>query len=314
MINANPTKEERAAINGGVGIKKNGIKKSYSYYPGCSTVAANKAYHVSTMSVARVLGIELEELDDWNCCGATAYVSINEKRSFVLSARNLALAEKTGKDLVAICSGCYLALRKASKYIADYPELKEDVAAALATGGMSYDGTTNVRHFLDVVVNDLGEQVVRDCVTRKLEGLKIAPYYGCQIGRPFGEIDDAENPQMMDHLIGWLGGEAVPFPLKSKCCGGLMMTTEEKIGQELTGKILKNAKDGGADCIITACPLCQMNLEGYQKKISKAMGTDCSIPVLYFTQLAGVAFGLKPKELALKDSLTPVRQLMNAFA
>lgn len=284
--------------------------KSYSYYPGCSTRSANRAYDISTRSVAGTLGIELEELDDWNCCGATAYVAIHEKRSFVLSARNLAIAEKTGKDLVAICSGCYLALRKASKYIAENSKIKADVTKALAAGDMTYNGTIGVRHFLDVVVTEIGEQAVRDCVSRKLEGLKVAPYYGCQIGRPFGEIDDPEDPQMMDDLIGWLGGEATPFPLKAKCCGGLMMTTQADIGQELTGKILQNAKDGGADCIITACPLCQMNLEGYQQTVGKAMGTDCSIPVLYFTQLMGVAFGLSPGDLALKDSLTPVEALM----
>jgi len=283
--------------------------KSYSYYPGCSTRSANRAYDISTRSVAETLGIELEELDDWNCCGATAYVAIHEKRSFVLSARNLALAEKTGKDLVAICNGCYLALRKASKYISDDPKLRGDVTKALAAGDMSYEGTVGVKHFLDVVVNDVGEQAVRQCVTRPMEGLKVAAYYGCQIGRPFGEIDDPEDPRMMDDLIGWLGGEAVRFPLKAKCCGGLMMTTQEDIGRKLTGKILKNARDGGADCIITACPLCQMNLEGYQKTVGEAMGMDCSIPVLYFTQLMGVAFGIKPRKLALKDSLTPVEAL-----
>jgi heterodisulfide reductase subunit B2 len=290
-------------------ISTNDNIKSYSYYPGCSTRSANRAYDISTRSIANSLGIELEELDDWNCCGATAYVAIHEKRSFVLSARNLAIAEKTGKDLVAICNGCYLALRKASKYINENPKLKGSVTKALAAGGMSYEGTVGVRHFLDVVVNDLGAQAVQECVSRNLEGLKVAPYYGCQIGRPFGEIDDPEDPRMMDDLIGWLGGQAVNFPLKAKCCGGLMMTTQEKIGRELTGKILKNALDGGADCIITACPLCQMNLEGYQKTVSKAMGIDCRIPVLYFTQLMGVAFGLGSRELALKDSLTPVEAL-----
>ena len=215
-------------------IATNDNKKSYSYYPGCSTRSANRAYDISTRSVSEALGIELEELDDWNCCGATAYVAIHEKRSFVLSARNLAIAEKTGKDLVAICNGCYLALRKTSKYISENPKLRDDVTKALAAGGMSYEGTIGVRHFLDVVVNDLGEQSVRQCVSRKLEGLKVAPYYGCQIGRPFEEIDDSEDPQMMDKLIGWLGGQAVEFPLKAKCCGGLMMTTQVKIGQELS--------------------------------------------------------------------------------
>ncbi len=141
--------------------------KRFSYCPGCSTGSANRAYDISTRSIAETLGIELEELDDWNCCGATAYVAIHEKRSFVLSARNLALAEKTGKDLVAICNGCYLALRKASKYISEDPKLQADVTRALAAGDMSYNGTVAVRHFLDVIVKDIGQQAVDQCVTRK---------------------------------------------------------------------------------------------------------------------------------------------------
>lgn len=285
-------------------------KTSFSYYPGCSTRSANRAYDISTRSVADELGIDLVELDDWNCCGATAYVAVHEKRSFVLSARNLALAEKEGRDLVAICNGCYLVLRKTNKYMSEDPKLNADITRALAAGDMSYGGTVRVRHFLDVVVNDIGEEGVRQCVSQPLAGLKVAPYYGCQIGRPFGEIDDAEDPQMMDKLIGWLGGEAVHFPLKAKCCGGLMMTTQVDIGRKLTGKVLKNAKDGGAGCIITACPLCQMNLEGYQNAVSGAMGANCELPVLYFTQLMGAAFGLSPRDLALKDSLTPVEAML----
>jgi len=284
-------------------------KMSFAYYPGCSTRSANKAYDLSTRNVAETLGIELEELDDWNCCGATAYIAINEKRSFVLSARNLALAEKLGKDVVAICNGCYLALRKASKYIAENPALRADIDRALAAGDMTYAGQTNVRHFLDVVVTDLGEEAVVKCVSHPLKGLKVAPYYGCQIGRPFAEIDDAEDPQMLNKLIGWLGSEAADFPLKAKCCGGMMMTTRAEIGRELTGKILRAAIDSGADCIITACPLCQMNLEGYQAAVSKAMGADLKIPILYFTQLMGVAFGLSSADLGLKDSFMPLETL-----
>lgn len=283
---------------------------SFSYFPGCSAMSANRAYDISARSVADALGMGLVELDDWNCCGATAYVSISEKRSFVLSARNLALAEKTGKDVVAICNACYLVLRKTNKYMAENPKLRGEIAKALAAGGMSYGGGVKVRHFLDVVVTDLGEEAVRRCVKRPLAGLKVAPYYGCQIGRPFAEIDDAEDPQMMDRLIGWLGAEATKFPLKAKCCGGLMMTTQAEIGRELTGKVLKNAIDGGADCVATACPLCQMNLEAYQAAVSKAMGTDCQIPVLYFTQLMGAAFGLSSDDLALKDSFTPVEAVL----
>jgi len=285
---------------------------AYSYFPGCSLTGSNSAYDVSTRSVADALGLSLVELDDWNCCGATAYMADHEKRSLVLSARNLAIAEKAGKDkdLVAACSGCYLVLKKTNKYMAENAEVRADVQEALAAGEMSYEGNVRVRHFLDVVVNDVGESAVRDRVSHRLTGLKVASYYGCQITRPFADIDDADDPQIMDELAGWLGGEPVQFPLKSKCCGGMMMTTQADLGRELSGKVLKNAKDMGADCIITACPLCQLNLEAYQHAIGKAIGADCEIPVLYFTQLMGVAFGLSSKQLALKDSLTPVEAML----
>ncbi len=284
--------------------------KAFSYFPGCSVMTTNKAYDTSTRSVAGALGMDLEELDDWNCCGATAYMAIHEKKSFLLCARNLALAERLGKDLVTVCNGCYLIMRKTSKYMAENPELNDEIQKALAAGGMSYNNTVNVRHFLDVIVNDIGQEDVKEAVTRPLKGLKIAPYYGCQISRPFGEIDDPEDPQMLDKLIDWLGGEAVPFPLKAKCCGGMMMTTQPEIGQELSGKILKHARRTKADCIITACPLCQINLEAYQKQIGKISGSDCEIPVLYFTQLMGVALGLNDNELAISDSITDVKGML----
>ena len=283
----------------------------YTYYPGCSQMITNKAYNISTRSVARVLGLEMAELDDWNCCGATAYMAIDKKRAFVLSARNLALAEKTGRDeIVTSCNGCYLTLNKVNTHLAEEPELLAQVQQALQAGGMSYKGTVRVRHFLDIVVNDLGEAVIAEHVKRPLTGLKVASYYGCQITRPFGLIDDEEFPEIMDKLAGWLGAEPVFFPLKAKCCGGLMMTTQPEIGRKLTGKILKSAKEQGADCIITCCPLCQMNLEAYQAHVGAAIGYDCTIPVLYFTQLMGHAFGLKGRELALKDSLTPVAGML----
>jgi heterodisulfide reductase subunit B len=260
--------------------------------------------------VAGVLGIVLVELDDWNCCGATAYLPIREKRSFVLSARNLAIAEKDGRELATICNACYVVLRKTDKYMADDPKLRGEIRRALQAGGMDYEGTVRVRHFLDIVVNDLGEEAVRGHVVRDLSGLKVACYSGCQLSRPFEDLDDPEYPELMERLVGWLGAEVVPFPMSAKCCGGLAMTTHPETGQVLTGKILKAAKDRGAECVATCCPLCQINLEGYQAQVGAFMGADCEIPVLYFTQLMGTAFGLRPKELALKDSLTPVKDLL----
>jgi heterodisulfide reductase subunit B len=281
-------------------------RRAYSYFPGCSVSATNRAYDISTRSVARALSIELSELDDWNCCGATAYLPIREKRSFVLSARNLAIAEKQGGPLATVCNACYVVLRKTNKYLAEDPSLRADITKALKAGGMEYSGNVPVRHFLDIVVNDVGEETIRRRVHRDLSALKVACYCGCQLTRPFEDLDDPEYPKMMDRLADWLEADVVAFPMTAKCCGGLAMTTRPDVGQLLTGKILKAAKDRGADCVVTACPLCQINLEAYQEKVGNAVGADCHIPVLYFTQLMGYAFGLGAKELALSDSLTPV--------
>jgi heterodisulfide reductase subunit B len=175
---------------------------------------------------------------------------------------------------------------------------------------MHYDGTVRVRHFLDIVVNDVGEEVVRKHVKRDLSALRVACYSGCQFSRPFQDLDHPEFPALMDRLCGWLGAAVVPFPLAAKCCGGMSMTTRPEIGRVLSGKILRVAKQRDADCIATACPLCQINLEAYQDKLSETAKADCHVPVLYFTQLLGIAFGLSGRQLALKDSLTPVEELV----
>ncbi|RKY21783.1 MAG: disulfide reductase [Planctomycetota bacterium] len=281
-------------------------ERKYSYYPGCSLMVTNRSYDISTRNVAAVLGIEMAEIEDWNCCGATAYYPVREKRSYVLSARNLSIAERNSTDLITVCSGCYAVLKKTDKYLSEDEELREEIRAALREGGMDYEGKVKVRHFLEVLTKDLGEEAVRRHVVNSLDGMKVAPYYGCLFGRPFGGRDEFEFPEAMDDLIRWLGGEPAPFPLKSKCCGGMLMTTQPDMALNMTGKILRNAKSCGAVCIATCCPLCQINLEGYQGKVSKRMGSDCSIPVVYFTQLMGYAFGLDAEQLALKDCLTDV--------
>jgi len=235
-------------------------------------------------------------------------LSLDEKQALVLSARNLAITENLygngGGDLATICNGCYVALRKANQYLGSDEKLHTFIRSALKAGGMDYTGTVKVRHLLDIIVNDIGEDVVRTHVKKPLEGLKVAAYSGCQLGRPFVDVEDPEFPTMMDTLLGWLGAEIVNFPYKAKCCGGMIMTTQRDVGLRLTGAVLQNAKINGADCVATACPLCQINLEGYQSDAGSAIKGDCDIPVLYFTQLMGIAFGLEEKKLALKDNLT----------
>ena len=191
----------------------NTSSQAYSYYPGCSLTATNRAYDVSARSVARVLGIGLLELDDWNCCGATAYMPIREKRAFVLSARNLAIAEKEGRELVTICNACYVVLRKTNKYMAGNPGLRDEIRDALRAGGMDYTGSVRVRHLLDIVVNELGEEVIKRHVKRDLSGLRVACYSGCQFTRPFDDVDHPEFPEAMNRLLRWLGAEPVAFPM-----------------------------------------------------------------------------------------------------
>jgi heterodisulfide reductase subunit B len=275
----------------------------YSYYPGCSLERNAIAYHQSTMAVAAPLGLELVEIDDWNCCGATEYFSIELLPAFALIGRNLALAasqNRNGGQVVAPCSACYLNLLKTNHYMSESAELADKVNTALGAGGLHYEpGSLKVRHMLDIIVNDVGYEAVAQKVTRPLYNLRIAPYYGCLIVRPGYEnpFDDPEYPTTLDKLMQTLGAEVVDFPLKAHCCGGHMTQISEGVALEMIRRLLKNAADYEADMIVTLCPMCQLNLDAYQDSVNKRFGTDYHIPILYFTQLMGLAFGMRPVEL-----------------
>ena len=282
----------------------------FSYYPGCSVEGMNKAYDKATRVVCEALDINLTELTDWNCYGATSYMAINEQRAHLLSARNLALAEKEKRDLVVVCPACLTTLTKTNRYMGEDPKLRRAVNAALGVTGMQYQGGARVRHLLEVIVNEVGEGKVKARTKKPLTNLMVAPYYGCQLTRPFGEIDDKEFPMMLDKLLSWLGAKPVDFPLKTKCCGGMLMMTNEDVALGLTRNILEAAKQNGAECIATLCPLCHINLEAYQGNVNNLFGTDFKIPILYFTQLLGLAFGFSRKSLGVDDELTPSKQLL----
>jgi len=282
----------------------------FSYYPGCSVEGMNKAYDKSTQLVCKTLDIDLAELNDWNCCGATAYMSIHEMKAALLSARNLVLAEKEKKDLAVVCPACLTTLTKTNHYLAEDARFKRTIGAALKAANLQYFGTVKVRHLLDIIVNDVGEQEVKARVKTKLSSLKVAPYYGCQLTRPFGQVDDKEFPLILDKLLTWIGAEPVYFPLKAKCCGGLLMMTNEEVALGLNRNLLDCATQNGAECIITICPLCHMNIETYQTDVNKMFGTNFKVPVLYFTQLLGLAFGLSRKELGIDDEMISSRPLL----
>ena len=282
----------------------------YLYYPGCSLHAAGKGYDESVLAVFRALGLPIRELEGWNCCGATAYMSVNELKAFALAARNLALAEREGGGgpvcLVVPCSACYLVLTKVQHRLHEYEQIRGPIFAALRDAGLSYRGDVRVRHPLDVLVNDVGLGGVAGAVTDPLEGLTVACYYGCQVVRPYASFDNQYDPTTMDDLLHAAGAETVNWPLKTRCCGGTLTGTVEEVGQRLNYILLKEAKQRGADAVATCCPLCQFNLECYQSQIASRFGDGIGMPVAYFTQLLGRAMGIGDRELGLHRSFIPL--------
>jgi len=270
----------------------------YAYYPGCSLKSSSLAYDVSVRRVAEKLGIELEEIADWNCCGATEFHSQEKLPALAVVARNLALVDPAVGQLIAPCAACYLNLKKTDWLMAADPGVSARVNEALAAGGLNYvPGRVRVRHLLDVICIDVGEAAVREQVVKPLSGLRLAPYYGCQIVRPFAEFDDPEHPTTLDELLTWVGAEVVPYPLKTHCCGGHLTQISEPQAFELIRRLLQAATDNGAHMIVCMCPMCQLNLDAYQSQVNKHYRTAFEIPIVFFTQVLGIAFGIEPKEL-----------------
>ncbi len=273
---------------------------AYAYFPGCSLCGMGKPYDESLRAVFSHLGLGLEEIPDWNCCGATSYMSISSTKAVALATRNLALAESMGHDVVAPCSACYLVLAKAQHALAEYPDIAAKVQKGLAAAHLTYSGHVKVRHPLDVLLNDVKPSSLASFVRQPLSGYRVAPYYGCQIIRPYATFDDPLRPTSLDRFLAVLGAEVVDYPLKARCCGGSIMGTMEDIGLRLNFLLLKEALARGANVIATTCPLCQFNLEAYQGRMHAQFGEAVDLPVVYFTQLAGLAFGLQPKALGLQ--------------
>jgi heterodisulfide reductase subunit B len=278
----------------------------YIYYPGCSLEGTARAYDLSVRSLMAAVGAELIDLNDWTCCGASAAHGVSRMLSFALPARNLALAERMEgvKDILAPCSACYLNLQTVAR--AEDPDTLEKINTVLAEEGLHFSGSCRVRHLLDVLVNDIGADLLRKSMVRLLSNLAVAPYYGCQCLRPFSVFDDPEAPRSMEPLIEALGASVYPWDMGGKCCGAANMNTCTDVGLTLSGAILKAAS--GADAIVTVCPMCQMNLEAYQNKIAKHYGASIRKSVLYFPQLIGLALGIGERELGLHLNLTDMKR------
>jgi heterodisulfide reductase subunit B2 len=280
----------------------------YSFFPGCSLESTAGDFRMSTYAVAKALGTDLEELPDWTCCGSTPAHSTDALLAASLPARNLAIAKDLGTDLIVCCAACYGRLAAANLAVED-DKMRADVADVI---GREYSGGVRVRHFMQVLREDIGLADIKGAVTKSLSGLKVACYYGCLLTRPkeLSILADPEDPQLMEEILAAAGASPIEWPYKTECCGASFSITRTDTVKRLCADILTMAKDSGADCIAVACPLCQSNLDLRQSDIEKSTGKQIGLPVFYFTQLLGRALGLSDDALGIGKLMTdPARVL-----
>jgi heterodisulfide reductase subunit B len=291
----------------------------YLLYPGCSSESSAKAYMKSLNAILEPLDVHLEEIEDWNCCGATEYLGINLIPAYSLIARNLALAALQAKQsndtrtVVAPCSACYLNLAKADYYMQERPSLDAKVNEALEAGGLQYKpGTLEVRHLIDILVYDVGLNTIKSKVTHPLTGLRVAPYMGCMLPRPDYQHrwSDYEHPTELDDLLRALGAEVIDYPLTTSCCGGHMPQIAPETAFELIRRLVADADERGAHLMATVCPMCQLNIDAYQSEMNHYFGTEYHMPILFFTQLMALAFGKSPVELGIGAELVSSRDAL----
>ncbi|MDP2911663.1 MAG: CoB--CoM heterodisulfide reductase iron-sulfur subunit B family protein [Candidatus Omnitrophota bacterium] len=282
----------------------------YAYYPGCSLHSTAKEYDMSTREVANALGIELLEIPDWICCGATPAHITMHLLSLALPVKNLLKARSMNSyEVATCCAACFNRLKIANEFMEHDIEHRGKVNKIV---GQEYKGEVKVRHFLDILVNVFGLKNLSERVVDKLSGLKAACYYGCLLTRPpeITQLDDLEEPHLMDDLMKTIGVEPVYWPYKTECCGASFSLTRTDIVLKLSADILQMAYDEGAQVIVVACPLCQSNLDLRQAAINRKYKKDFQMPILYFTQLVGLSLGIDAKKLGLnKHIVSPMKLL-----
>jgi heterodisulfide reductase subunit B2 len=272
----------------------------YAYFPGCSLQSTAKEYDLSAREVAGALGIELIDIPDWICCGATPAHLTSHMLSLALPVENLLKVRAMGENLEVItcCAACFSRF-KIANHIMQHDTARREEAEKII--GRPYQGEVKVRHFIDVLVNDFGLDNLKERVTRQLSGLKVACYYGCLLTRPsaVADLDDLEDPMLMDDLMRTIGAEPVKWPYKTECCGASFSLSKTDVVLKLSEDILQMAFDEGARALVVACPLCQSNLDLRQSMINKKSRKNFDMPIFYFTQLIGLSLGIEPKKLGL---------------
>lgn len=278
----------------------------YAFFPGCVSKGACPELYQSVMQVYPKLGIDLEEMTTASCTGAGVLQEKDEKLGDVLNARTFALAEKQGLPIMTICSTCQGVMSQANHRLTTQPAYLQEVNGMLQEEGLSYRGTTTIKHFLWILLEDVGEEVLRQRITKPLTGLRAAPFYGCYIQRPTEALGFEEHPdrgQSLERIIEILGAEVVDFPGKTRCCGLPILTINKINSLSMVATHTSDAKAHGADIMVTPCPLCHLNLDGMQSQAASQHNTSINLPILHLPQLLGLAMGMDPKSLGLQRNL-----------
>ncbi len=282
---------------------------SYSYYPGCSQLSSAEEYGDSAVAVAQALGIRLEPLPDWSCCGASSAHMTNRLLSVALPARNLARARERGGDLVVVCAACYHNLRSAQIELLEDEEMASRLERVI---GSDPRFRGRIVHLLDLIYEVVGLERLRERVVNPLRGLRPVSYYGCLMARPpeMMEGDNPDHPRRMDELLDALGAEVRPWSYKTDCCGGSLSLTRTDLVVGLVNRLFEAAEEAGADSLVTACPMCLANLEMRQREGKLTFGHEHDLPVFFFTELIGLALGMEEADSWLSKHLMDPRPLL----
>ena len=275
----------------------------FAFFPGCVSRGGCPELYPAVTRVCQRLGIELEELTGASCTGAGVLQEKNQLLGDVLNARTFAMAERMDLPILTICSTCQGVMSQANKRLKDDPDYLAQVNTHLAEEGLEYKGTSDPRHLLWIIVEDIGLEALKGYVTHPLNHLKVAPFYGCYIVRPTAALGTDERPQRLtslEDLIPVLGGEVVDFPGKTRCCGFPILTINEKNSVAMVAKHTSEASDLGADAMVTPCPLCHLNLDGYQPKAMAQAQRKIGLPILHLPQLIGLAMGFSARDMGLQ--------------
>ena len=287
----------------------------YAFYLGCATPVKALKYEISTRNLAKILGIELVDIPEFSCCGFPVK-SMDSFAALLMAARNLAIAEEKGMDIIGVCTGCMAILSEAKEYLED-EKLRDKVNEKLkAIGAKEYTGRVKVKHFARFLYEDYRLDRIRDKIVTPLASLEFGIHYGCHYMKPthaHGHFDDPSNPFTIDDLINITGAKTINYPNKNLCCGLTIMGTAEDISFRLAAEKLEYLSSRGVDAMVVACPSCCIAYENNQKLVGKRVGKEFNLPVLYFTQVIGLAMGLSEKDLGFEFNRIKADKITEKF-